>query len=88
LKKKYSLTEISKLRKLTEAVVSMQIETIIEYMPNVDLSAIISDEKVNMIKQQFQKGNDSLKGLRNSLPLEFTYPLIRIALAKLKAQRS
>ena len=85
LKKKYSLAEISKLRELTEAVISMQIETIIDYLPDTDISSIINKEKLALIKKEFEKGNTSLKDLKDKLPKDFTYPLIRIALAKLKA---
>jgi len=86
LTKKYSLSEISKLRKLAEAVVSMQIETIIEYLPETDISGVIDKEIFDIIRKEFESGITSVKDLKNRLPQNFTYPLIRIALAKLKAQ--
>jgi ATP-dependent DNA helicase RecQ len=86
LKKKYSLQEIAKLRKLTEAVISMHIETLIEYQPETDISVILSEDMLTVIKEEFEKGYNSLKDLKERLPKDFTYPLIRIALAKLKAQ--
>lgn len=88
LKKKYSLSEISKLRKLTEAVISMQIETIIDYVPEIDITGIIDYEKFILIKNEYEKGFDSLKNFKERLPKEFSYPLIRIALAKLKVRPS
>lgn len=87
LKKKHTLHEISKLRKLTEAVISMQIETIISYLPETKLNRIITDEELKMIKEVYEKGSGSLKELKENLPDNFTYPLIRIGLAKIKAQR-
>ncbi|MDP2363502.1 MAG: helicase-related protein, partial [Ignavibacteria bacterium] len=48
LQKKYSLQEIAKLRKLNEAVISMQIETIIGYLPEVDISSILSKDKMDL----------------------------------------
>lgn len=88
LKQNYKLEEIAKLRKLTEAVISMQIETIIEYLPETDISGIMETQKFDLIKNEFQKGVRSIKELKEKLPNEFSYPLIRIALAKLKAGSS
>jgi uncharacterized protein YpbB len=83
LQKKYSLQEISKLRKLNEAVISMQIETILGYLPETDISAIISKERMQLILENFKKGIKGLKELKEMLPKDFTYPQIRIALAKI-----
>ena len=83
LQKKYSLQEIAKLRKLNEAVISMQIETIIEYMPQTDISSIITNEKFNLVKQKFDEGKKGLKELKESLSKDFSFPMIRIALAKI-----
>ena len=88
LQKKYSLQEIAKLRKLTEAVISMQIETIIGYLPETDISSILTDEKLNLIKDKYDKGITGLKDLKESLPKVFSYPEIRIALAKISHQLS
>jgi ATP-dependent DNA helicase RecQ len=86
LQKKYSLQEIAKLRKLNEAVISMQIETIIGYLPETDISSIISKEKMEIIIENFRKGIKGLKELKEVLPKDFTYPQIRIALAKISHQ--
>jgi len=86
LQKKYSLQEIAKLRKLNEAVISMQIETIIEYLPEIDILSIIPEEKMNLIVKYFNDGIKGLKELKEALPKDFTYPLIRIALAKISHQ--
>ena len=83
LQKKYSLQEIAKLRKLNEAVISMQIETIIGYLPETDISSILTKERLDLIKDIFIKGKTALKELKESLPKDFSYPQIRIALAKI-----
>jgi uncharacterized protein YpbB len=88
LKQNYKLEEIARLRKLTEAVISMQIETILEYLPETDISGIIEKQKLDLIRIEHQKGIISLKELKDKLPKEFSYPLIRIGLAKLKAETS
>ena len=86
LQKKYSLQEISKLRKLNEAVISMQIETILGYLPETDISSIISTDKIELISENFKKGKKGLKELKEILPKDFSYPQIRIALAKISRQ--
>jgi ATP-dependent DNA helicase RecQ len=88
LQKKYTLKEIAKLRKLTDAVISMQIETIIGYLPETDISSILTDEKIKLIKENYDKGITGLKDLKESLPKIFSYPEIRIALAKISRQLS
>ncbi len=74
LQKKYSLQEIAKLRKLNEAVISMQIETIIEYSPETDISSIIEKEKLEMVKKIYIEGKRGLKEIKEALPKDFSYP--------------
>ncbi|MDY0083743.1 MAG: helix-turn-helix domain-containing protein, partial [Ignavibacteriaceae bacterium] len=87
LKQKYSLSEIAQLRRLTEAVISMQIETIISYIPETDISSIIDSEKLEKINVLYKKGIKDLKTLREKLPKEFSFPEIRVALAKFSHQK-
>ncbi len=84
LLRKYSLQSISELRKLSEAVISMQIETIIEYKPETDTGFLFEDEIFEMIKKQVEIGYNNLKDLKEKLPTSVPYSLIRIAAAKLK----
>ena len=88
LQKKYSLQEIAKLRKLNEAVISMQVETIIGYLPDTDISPIISKDQMDLISHKFKEGKKGLKELKEALPKDFSYPMIRIALAKISHQAS
>ena len=82
LQKKYSLEEIAKVRKLTESVISMQIESILSYKPDTDVSSIIESKKLEMARKKIDEGIIGLKELKASLPSEFSYPELRIALAK------
>ncbi len=84
LLRKYSLQSISELRKLSEAVISMQIETIIEYKPETDIAFLFEDEVFELIKKQVEIGYNNLKDLKEKLPSSVPYSLIRIAAAKLK----
>ena len=78
----YSLADIASLRKLTESVLSMQIETILEYYPQTDISNLFSKEIIDAIKSEINKGYKDLKELRERLPDYIGYPQIRIVLAK------
>jgi len=84
MKKKYTLKEIAETLKLSEAVVSMQIETIIEYSPFADINHLFSKENYKLIITEVKKGYENLKELKERLPSKITYPQIRIAVAKHK----
>ena len=84
LLKKYDLKEIAQLRKLSEAVISMQIETIVEYYPDCDIEYLFGKDKLNLIRKELEKGYSTLKELKERLPGDVTYAQIRIAVAKYK----
>jgi ATP-dependent DNA helicase RecQ len=88
--RKYTLKEIAETIKLSEAVISMQIETLVEFEPDTDISSLIKNEVVQQIIEEVQKGFKNLKELKERLPSKVSYPEIRIAVAKFKAdpQRS
>jgi len=88
LLKNYSLKEIAQLRKLTEPVVSMQIETILEYYPKCKIDFLIDSDSYNKIVDEIKNGYSSLKGLKERLPVKITYAQIRIAVAKNKVTSS
>lgn len=83
--KGYSLKDIASLRKLTEAVVSMQVETILDYYPDTKIEDLISAEILKIIESEIKIGFIDLKELKERLPEEISYPQIRIVVAKLKA---
>jgi hypothetical protein len=87
LKKEYSLKDIASIRNLSEAVISMQIETIIEYEPEIDINFLYKDNLLERIFTEIEKGYSTLKEIKLRLPEEATYPLIRIAAAKYKFSR-
>ncbi len=62
----------------------MQIETILEFKPETEISFLFEDEIFEMIKKQVEIGYDNLKDLKEKLPNSVPYSLIRIAAAKLK----
>ena len=82
--KGYSLPAIASLRKMSDAVISMQIETIVEYEPSVDISKLFEGTLLETIMNEIRRGYSDMKNLRERLPREAGYPYIRIALAKNK----
>ena len=84
LQKKYTLKEIAETLRVSEAVVSMQIETIIEYNPVTDVSHLFNKETYKQIMVEVKKGYENLKELKGRLSSKITYPQIRIATAKYK----
>jgi ATP-dependent DNA helicase RecQ len=85
LQKKYTLKEIAETRKLSEAVISMQIESIIEYEPETDISSLIKKDVLQKILEEVSAGFENLKELKERLPSKLSYPEIRIAVAKFRA---
>lgn len=84
LKEKYPLKDIASLRKLTETVISMQIETILEMFPETDISYLFSAQDYSMLCVEISKGFTDLKELKSRLPERIGFPLLRIAAAKMK----
>ncbi len=84
LKKGYSLKDIAQLRKTSEAVISMQIESIIEYDPKVEIDHLFNSNELKNINLEIEKGYDDLKELRFRLNDSVSYPMLRIAVAKYK----
>ena len=64
----------------------MQIETIISYIPEIDISSIIDSDRLEKINLLYKKGIKDLKTLKEKLPKDFSYPEIRVALAKFSHQ--
>ncbi|MEI7811920.1 MAG: RecQ family ATP-dependent DNA helicase [Ignavibacteria bacterium] len=87
IKKGYSLTDIASFRKLTESVISMQIETILGFYPDTDISCLFEADHLEKINCEIERGFTDLKDLKSRLPEETGYPLIRIAVAKLKNRK-
>ncbi len=82
LRKGFSLKDISSLRKLSEEVISMQIETIFEFDPTIEIHNLFDIKLIETIENEVSKGYADLKDLKNKLPAKISYAMIRICLAK------
>lgn len=88
LNKNFSLKEISEIRNLDEAVISMQIETILQYYPDILINSILSERDLEEINSVVKDGFENLKELKSKLQNKYSIPLLRIALAKIKSKFS
>lgn len=88
IEKGYSLFEISNIKKLPEAVISFEIESIIEFNPSIDISKILDKKDYKMIKDSIDDYDVNLKIIKEKLPNKISYAQIRIVMAKLKAIQS
>jgi hypothetical protein len=87
LTRKYSLKDIAALQKLSEAVVSMQVETILEYNPAAEINYLYDAEILKLINDKIYEGLTDLKLLKDNLPTEVPYAVIRIVLAKFRVMK-
>ncbi|MCF8260771.1 MAG: RecQ family ATP-dependent DNA helicase [Melioribacteraceae bacterium] len=77
-----SLKAIAQKLRIPEALVSMQIESMLKYQTDLPIDYLI-DRKVRLkIEEQIKSGISDLKMLKQKLPTEFSYAEIRIVLAK------
>lgn len=88
ISKGYNLKQISELLKVTEAVASLQIETIIQFRPETDISKLFSKDKFRMIENEMKDKKATLKEIKESLEGTVSYPEIRIAAAKITALKN
>lgn len=85
INKKYKLEEIASLIKSSEAVVSIQIESMIELDPSLSIENLFTKNELHLIKSKIDEGFKTLKELKEKLPSFISYGKIRIALAKNKS---
>ncbi|MCF6270904.1 MAG: RecQ family ATP-dependent DNA helicase [Melioribacteraceae bacterium] len=84
LQKKYSLESIATLSKLPEAIISMQIETILEYLPKTEITSLLKKHEIELIRKEILEGKTEIKEIKENLPSFISYGKIRIVLAKNK----
>ena len=80
IKRGYSLNEIAATLKKEEAVISMQIETILDFYPTLDLSKLVKPVHAELIKGELAAGVRDMKEIKARHP-ELTYPEIRVVKA-------
>jgi len=84
IKKKYSLEDIATLTKQSETLISLQIETLLSAIPDLDVEYLVNKNDLTEIEKKINEGITDLKELRNSLTNKISYSLLRIIFAKKK----
>lgn len=87
LKKKYPVEDIIKLTGLSETLVSIQIETLIGYFPELETDYLFNANELNEVKGKIKEGITDLKPLYESLNKQIGYPKLRIILASVKSNQ-
>ena len=88
VQKGYSLSEISNLLKLSESIVSVQIESIISYYPEDNYKSLIQSSEFEEIKKTIEDFGGNLKDVKERLPSSINYAKIRIVKALLSCSQS
>lgn len=86
-KKGYTLQEISNLLKLSESIISVQMESIISYFPNEDFSGLVQKKEFEEIETAINNTGENLKEIKESLNGNISYAKIRIVKAILSSLR-
>ncbi len=60
----------------------MQIETIMEYDSQIEIDNLFDTKLKELIENEVNKGYSDLKELKSRLPLQVTYAMLRICIAK------
>ncbi|MBZ0177725.1 MAG: RecQ family ATP-dependent DNA helicase [Melioribacteraceae bacterium] len=85
LDKKYSMQDISRITKLPSAVISLQIESLLEYDNKLDIHSIINPKIIDKIRDVVEKNRSAnLKELKALLPNDVSYAEIRIVKKKIE----
>lgn len=85
--KGYSLDEISSLMKLSDHLISIQIETLLHLDSKLNISKLMTKTQHELIKNKIDAGFTEMKELKEELSNEVNYSKIRIVLAKWKVSR-
>lgn len=84
VQKKYSLSDIASLTKLPEAVVAVQIETLVEMIPSLDIESLFEKNELDAVYKKIETGIIDLKELHVQFGNKISYAKLKIALVKKK----
>ncbi|MEJ5350469.1 MAG: RecQ family ATP-dependent DNA helicase [Melioribacteraceae bacterium] len=82
IQKKYSLEDIASITKIPESILSVQIETLIEAIPDLEIDSLFNYDELKMIYEKIDEGIFDIKELRKCFNEKISYAKLRIALAK------
>jgi len=82
IKKGYRLEDIANIMKLPVSLVSLQIESILEYQPDILIEKLFDPKELQQIQVKLNTSNLDIKELKEELPHNISYAKIRIMLTK------
>lgn len=81
----HTFDEICALRNLTAPIISMHIESIIEFYPGIDLANLIDKQILTELESAYKMGAVTMKELKDKTSIKVTFPHIRIFLSMKKS---
>lgn len=81
---RYKLVEISSALNLSDSIISMQIESMLKFYPDLEISFLIDRKKIDKINEVLSTGLKDLKSIKEKLNGSVNYAEIRIVMAKQK----
>ncbi len=82
IQKKYSLKDIANITKIPESILSVQIETLIDAIPELEIESLFDYSELKMIFEKIDEGITDLRELKKHFNEKISYAKLRIALAK------
>ncbi|MGK9476658.1 RecQ family ATP-dependent DNA helicase [Melioribacter sp. OK-6-Me] len=82
VQKRYSLKDISSMTGLPESVISLQIETLISILPELETDYLFDKGELEIINEKIDEGIRDLKQLYKIFDGKISYSKLRIALAR------
>lgn len=87
IRKRYSLEDICKLTKLSDTLLSLQIESLLAAIPDLEVDYLYDKNQLSEINLKINEGITDIKKLKEALNNKISYSLLRIALARRKTNR-
>jgi ATP-dependent DNA helicase RecQ len=81
---RYKLEEISSALNMSDSIISMQIESMLKFYPDMEISYLIDHKKIDKINEVLSTGLRDLKSIKEKLNGNVNYAEIRIVMAKQK----
>ena len=88
LSKGYTLDDIAKIQKLPVSLVSLQIESILEFEPEINYTTLFQEEELNRMEEIFKAGVNDIKEMKQNLPGSISYAKIRLFLTAVRAKNA
>ena len=86
--KGYTLDDIAKIQKLPLSLVSLQIESILEFEPEIDYATLFDSKELEQMEKMLKSGITEIKDLKQNLPGSISYAKIRLFLTAMRVRNA